>query len=101
MGFAKGSTHPARLFRQPADFSRHCEPTGGANARPMTGSAKQSISRQDKCGLLTWGLGVSRRLVSSLFDWRPALRPDRGSMEMARADRVKAGPQGRREAAWP
>src|SRR5882757_10587217 len=25
-------------------FSRHCEPTGRANARPMTGSAKQSIS---------------------------------------------------------
>src|SRR5260370_42029425 len=23
---------------------RHCEPTGRANARPMTGSAKQSIS---------------------------------------------------------
>jgi hypothetical protein len=25
-------------------FLRHCEPTGRANARPMTGSAKQSIS---------------------------------------------------------
>jgi hypothetical protein len=25
-------------------FGRHCEPTGRANARPMTGSAKQSIS---------------------------------------------------------
>jgi hypothetical protein len=24
-------------------FTRHCEPTGRANARPMTGSAKQSI----------------------------------------------------------
>jgi hypothetical protein len=24
-------------------ISRHCEPTGRANARPMTGSAKQSI----------------------------------------------------------
>jgi hypothetical protein len=24
-------------------FLRHCEPTGRANARPMTGSAKQSI----------------------------------------------------------
>src|SRR5258708_39896720 len=24
---------------------RHCEPTGSANARPMTGSAKQSILR--------------------------------------------------------
>src|SRR5579863_2903176 len=26
--------------------SRHCEPTGRANARPMTGSAKQSIEQQ-------------------------------------------------------
>ncbi len=32
-------------------LSRHCEPTGRANARPMTGSAKQSIWRQqDECG---------------------------------------------------
>jgi ketosteroid isomerase-like protein len=27
--------------------SRHCEPTGRANARPMTGSAKQSIARHN------------------------------------------------------
>jgi len=33
-------------------FSRHCEPPGRANARPMTGSAKQSMRRQRKCGLL-------------------------------------------------
>ena len=26
--------------------SRHCEPTGRANARPMTGSAKQSMGLQ-------------------------------------------------------
>jgi hypothetical protein len=30
----------------PALFVRHCEPTGRANARPMTGSAKQSIAPQ-------------------------------------------------------
>src|SRR6266436_9302537 len=30
------------------DFSRHCEPTGRANARPMTDSAKQSIERQER-----------------------------------------------------
>src|SRR6185312_8308251 len=41
----------------------------------------------------------SRQLVSSLFDCRPALRSDRGTVEMARADHVKVGPQGRREAA--
>jgi hypothetical protein len=36
-----------RLRDFPIEFSnsrhRHCEPTGRANARPMTGSAKQSI----------------------------------------------------------
>src|ERR1700716_2968576 len=32
---------------------RHCEPTGRANARPMTGSAKQSIAlRNNRHGLL-------------------------------------------------
>src|SRR5258706_3072044 len=28
-----------------SDANRHCEPTGRANARPMTGYAKQSIAR--------------------------------------------------------
>jgi hypothetical protein len=28
-------------------FSRHCEPTGRAKARPMTGSAKQSLARHN------------------------------------------------------
>src|SRR5258708_2422535 len=32
--------------------TRHCEPTGRANARPMTGSAKQSTARQRQDGLL-------------------------------------------------
>src|SRR6266478_7761427 len=31
---------------------RHCEPTGRANARPMTGSAKQSMLPRSKSGLL-------------------------------------------------
>src|ERR1700722_9526460 len=31
---------------------RHCEPTGRANARPMTGSAKQSILSSRLHGLL-------------------------------------------------
>src|SRR5712672_793107 len=35
-----------------AVFSRHCEPTGRANARPMTGSAKQSILSLRRDGLL-------------------------------------------------
>jgi len=29
-------------------LSRHCEPTGRANARPMTGSAKQSIEPREE-----------------------------------------------------
>jgi hypothetical protein len=46
--------HPTHLVEgtrkgrigDPALFVRHCEPTGRANARPMTGSAKQSIAPQ-------------------------------------------------------
>jgi hypothetical protein len=37
------STNSNSQFRRPI---RHCEPTGRANARPMTGSAKQSTSRR-------------------------------------------------------
>src|SRR5258708_7707076 len=35
-------------------YGRHCEPTGRANARPMTGSAKQSsfVAATKKAGLL-------------------------------------------------
>src|SRR6185312_11912050 len=43
---------------------RHCEPTGRANARPMTGSAKQSNGRFD-CG----AHGLLRRLRSSQRPW--------------------------------
>jgi hypothetical protein len=38
-----GTTKEDSIVKQQ---SRHCEPTGRANARPMTGSAKQSISRR-------------------------------------------------------
>lgn len=61
----------------------------------LRAKAKQSsFARAGKAGLLTWGWDVSRRLVSSLFDCRPALRPDRGSVKMARAEQVKADPLG-------
>src|ERR1700687_5830883 len=41
------------IFKQPGHKRRHCEPTGRANARPMTGSAKQSIGAAElKSGLL-------------------------------------------------
>src|ERR1700691_6250050 len=36
-----GMTRIDSFFK--ADLSRHCEPTGRANARPMTSSAKQSV----------------------------------------------------------
>jgi hypothetical protein len=39
------------IFRSPKGpefLNRHCEPTGRANARPMTGSAKQSISPREE-----------------------------------------------------
>jgi hypothetical protein len=35
-----------RQASYPKLYQRHCEPTGRANARPMTGSAKQSIAQQ-------------------------------------------------------
>jgi hypothetical protein len=35
------------LERDEIWLNRHCEPTGRANARPMTGSTKQSISTHD------------------------------------------------------
>jgi hypothetical protein len=35
-----------RVSGTPRPSPRHCEPTGRANARPMTGSAKQSTSRR-------------------------------------------------------
>ena len=44
---------------------------------------------------------VSHFGVTSLFERGAPLRPERGVLKMARADRVKVGPQGRRAAAWP
>src|SRR5438552_15008123 len=39
-----GSATPDSIFKQPIRlYDRHWEPTGRANARPMTGSAKQSM----------------------------------------------------------
>src|SRR6185437_7781154 len=65
-------------------FPRHCEPTGRANARPRTGSAKQSIAPRMKDGLL-------RRLRSRndelLTQYRLACRRCFGYRR-----RMKAGP---------
>jgi hypothetical protein len=49
LSFERGTTNlkssgENKPRERPRMFQRHCEPTGRANARPMTGSAKQSIS---------------------------------------------------------
>jgi hypothetical protein len=56
----------------PAIWSRHCEPTGRANARPMTDSAKQSIPprKERKSGLLRGASSGARRTDTK------GLRPD-------------------------
>jgi hypothetical protein len=49
------STLPAIVLVSDMDspiVDRHCEPTGRANARPMTGSAKQSMPQHVENGLL-------------------------------------------------
>jgi hypothetical protein len=59
---------PARL----AELARHCEPTGRANARPMTGSAKQSIDSTGKqldCFVASL-LAMTKKIHSC---WRPDL----------------------------
>src|SRR5207245_5751152 len=45
--YPRGGIGTARVRLEVA-FSRHCEPKGRANARPMTGSAKQSIAPQEE-----------------------------------------------------
>jgi hypothetical protein len=55
-----GGCRPSR--RPLRGLLRHCEPTGRANARPMTGSAKQSIApRKRRDGLLPPSLAELRR----------------------------------------
>ena len=49
-GGGRVGVEPVRLRR--ATSPRHCEPTGRAHARPMTGSAKQSIAQRMNHGLL-------------------------------------------------
>src|SRR6266702_8887948 len=54
---------------------RHCEPTGRANARPMTGSAKQSISPREErmdcfAALAMTARGAGRRNQSPQNDPR-------------------------------
>jgi hypothetical protein len=51
------------------------------------------------CGKV--GDDVSRQEAPLCSTGGPPLRPDRKSSRMARADQVKAGLLGRREAAWP
>jgi len=56
-------------------FGRHCEPTGRANARPMTGSAKQSISpRKERMDCFA-ALAMTWRVSATLCRRRPQIEP--------------------------
>src|SRR5450432_2045261 len=61
--------HTKRSTAAPAFLLRHCEPTGRADARPMTGSTKQSSFARRKldclvaCAPRNDGGGILRRLV--------------------------------------
>src|SRR5258708_10002670 len=46
LGLAKSASCEAIPFCMPRNQPRHCEPTGRANARQMTGFAKQSRARK-------------------------------------------------------
>jgi hypothetical protein len=49
---------------------RHCEPTGRANARPMTGSAKQSMPKQKE----NWIASSQALLAMTLSELRAGFR---------------------------
>src|SRR5258706_5592506 len=57
----------AVIARSASDANRHCEPTGRANARPMTGSAKQSTAR----ATVTMDCFVASLLAMTVFDPTP------------------------------
>jgi hypothetical protein len=49
-------------------LDRHYEPTGRANARPMTGSAKQSMARHRKLdGFVASLLAITRKAFRTKF----------------------------------
>src|SRR5882757_9650005 len=75
--------------------SRHCEPTGRANARPMTGSAKQSMTlREERMDCFVASLLAMTRLSLQLM---PRHAPV--GFEIALAGRIDhAGRQRRRRA---
>src|SRR5258708_5055840 len=66
IGFVTSRTSTIRTdmvldFREIWNFlHRHCEPTGRANARPMTGSAKQSIA-SSQCGGMDCFVAIAPR----------------------------------------
>src|SRR5258706_11504133 len=89
----------AVIARSASDANRHCEPTGRANARPMTGSAKQSTAR----ATVTMDCFVASLLAMTVFD--PTLLemavlarqepPDRRHEENRKIDRKADVPQDR------
>jgi hypothetical protein len=72
-------------------FPRRCEPTGRANARPMTGSAKQSI-----CPLAARWIASSQGLLAMTAEPKTSDRPVWTATpfpaDMRRIDAIRPGP---------
>src|SRR5258706_6744638 len=89
----------AVIARTATDANRHCEPTGRANARPMTGSAKQSTAR----ATVTMDCFVASLLAMTVFDPTPLemavlarqVAPDQRQKENPDVDRKADVPQDR------
>src|SRR6266436_8547578 len=60
-------------------LTRHCEPPGRANARPMTGSAKQSISQLAE----TWIASSQVLLAMTLRELRRLAPPNSRQLALA------------------
>ena len=110
-------SRPDSNFKQPREkrpLDRHCEPTGRANARPMTGSAKQSIEQQGRkldcfaalAMTAICGFAISksrlRDLKSRLRDLKVAASRSRRAFRARFAVNVPPSPvRGRRECRAP
>src|SRR6476660_8181355 len=79
--------------RMAGRYHRHCEPTGRANARPMTGSAKQSIAPRKKMDCFVALLLAMTAKARGSPEQRSALRlqPFRGPGCEVGEDAVGAG----------
>jgi hypothetical protein len=72
---------------------RHCEPTGRANARPMTGSTKQSISQQ-KASRSRKKVWIASWLPPSLVEIRRTSRSLAQTLRVCRRQQITHRAQG-------